>query len=236
MQAASRAGIDASCPRCNTPLPTEGHCCSSCGFTLFDLRLYSPKHFVWMAFLLSALPDTTGHPGYLIGYVINLPIASLLRAQQRPIYRAGLRLGARPASQLKGVAIGLIFVVGAMSPTFIGAIAKYHVALHQAESLFDQDKFDEAAAIFQRLLDEDPEDSYCPLQPCVVSRLPRTLYRCRMGIGTVPGAEWPGCRSIRILRRHASHARTRGRGGQPGTDRFQHRSYDARQDLWTRCR
>src|SRR5262245_39381373 len=45
----------AACPRCKAALTPESHQCDGCGYTLDGVRLYNPKHFIWLALLFSAL-------------------------------------------------------------------------------------------------------------------------------------------------------------------------------------
>src|SRR5262245_10933182 len=44
-----------TCPLCDAALPDEGDRCPRCGQTLVGTRLYNPKHFVWLAPLLSMM-------------------------------------------------------------------------------------------------------------------------------------------------------------------------------------
>lgn len=43
------------CPSCNAGLADESQRCTSCGYSLAGLRVYNPKHFIWLAFLFSAM-------------------------------------------------------------------------------------------------------------------------------------------------------------------------------------
>lgn len=189
---------ESRCPRCSAVLPAESQGCNSCGYTLIGVSLYNPKHFVWLAFLLSAmvpiylaasnwgkigmtrtkhlwlglgflgfvllftvlalLPDTGSAGGRLMGYIINLPVGYLLRDMQRPLYHSAVRLGSQPGPLFKGCVFGLGFVLCAMAVAFVGVTAKYHFEFQHGRELLAQDKYEEAATVFENILREDPND------------------------------------------------------------------------------
>lgn len=45
----------ASCPQCDAALSSQDQRCQVCGYTLAAVRLYNPKHFIWLAVLFSAM-------------------------------------------------------------------------------------------------------------------------------------------------------------------------------------
>jgi predicted amidophosphoribosyltransferase len=45
----------ALCLTCEQPVTPETQRCEHCGATLDGVSLYNPKHFIWLAFLLSGV-------------------------------------------------------------------------------------------------------------------------------------------------------------------------------------
>lgn len=56
MEARSKNSADGiHCLKCRVAVSVEGHGCTACGYTLEGVRLYDPKHFVLLTFLLTAM-------------------------------------------------------------------------------------------------------------------------------------------------------------------------------------
>jgi tetratricopeptide (TPR) repeat protein len=169
------------------------------------VRVYDPKHFVWLGLVFSAmvpiylaasnwgkvgqsrtkrrwlglgfvgfvllLPALTILPGgelgdlagKAIGLALNVGFAHTLRDKQRPLYRAALRLGARPGSLVLGTVMGvglLVCAIGLAFGGYVGAhVAAYEWEFQRGVRLADQGEYDEAVAVFETMVREDPEDA-----------------------------------------------------------------------------
>lgn len=125
------------------------------------------KRFLWLGLgflgfaalftLVGMLPKTARGIARWIGLAVNLPIGSLGKSQ-RPLYKAAVNLGARPASLFKGLFLGLGCVLGALAPAVGISHAKYTLEMEQGVRLVEQEDYSAAAAIFRRMLRNDPDD------------------------------------------------------------------------------
>jgi tetratricopeptide (TPR) repeat protein len=92
------------------------------------------------------------------GYLINVPLGYVLREKQRPVYAVALRLGAQPGSLFKGSIAGLGLVVCAFVLAILGYLAQYEIELRRGSDLLAQERYREAARVYEGILRRDPDD------------------------------------------------------------------------------
>jgi hypothetical protein len=183
---------------CGAPAATPPSRCTACGHGFAGLRLYDPKHFVWLGVVFCALVPLfmsasnwgklgktktkwrclgAGFMGFTalftiltlfgntgkgrgnlgLNLLLNVPVALLLRDRQRPLYDAALRLGAERATIVKGLLAGLGLVVGAIVLSLSGLTAFAALEFRLGVGLMNEQKYAEAAARFEHLLDWNPD-------------------------------------------------------------------------------
>jgi len=112
---------------------------------------------------LMLFPDVGSGIGKLVGYAINLPIGWAARDRQRDLYRAGLRLGAKPASTVIGTLAGLGVLALAIVLPVVPIMTYIEVQGQRGIEAIQEDRCEEAAEILRavhRLNSEDELFAY----------------------------------------------------------------------------
>ena len=131
--------------------------------------------FLLLFSLLGALPEGAR----FLGIAVSAGISYYLRARQQPLFAAGFRLGAKRDSAWKGAVAGTSLLIVALALTVMGFQAAYHLRYDRGVKLLDQGRLPEAAAIFERLVQEDPKDLGANF----------ALATCRLFSGNLDAAE-----------------------------------------------
>jgi tetratricopeptide (TPR) repeat protein len=114
--------------------------------------------FVAVFAVLSFLPDV-GAFGHLIGYGLNLPIGWYLRDQQQGLFKMGLSFGAKQASSLIGVVLGLGLTLLALATPTVPLTVWYEMRFASGVTALSEDRCEDARATFLDLLAFDSEDT-----------------------------------------------------------------------------
>lgn len=95
----------------------------------------------------------------LVSYGVNLPLGYLLKQQQEPLFKRGMVLGMKPASLWKGVLKGVGLTAGAFLVTIAVVVFVSGDPVTEAYDLLREERFEEAAAAFDSLLIDYPDDT-----------------------------------------------------------------------------
>ena len=97
--------------------------------------------------------------GRVMSYGINLPLGYLLKQQQQPLFKRGMKLGMKPASLWKGIFKGIGLVAVAFVVSIVLAVLVGGDRVTEAYDLLEKERYEEAAAAFDSLLTDYPDDT-----------------------------------------------------------------------------